>query len=788
MNILASYLKIAWRHLWKNKTHTAINILGLSAGMAVALLIGIWVWDELSFNHYYRNHHRIAEILSIGHFNGAVDGGPYSSVPLAAELRSRYSADFSRMALVSWTSITLSTPAKSLRQYGAWAQADYPRMFSLQMIDGSADALSNPSCVLLSATLARALFGTTAVTGDAVTSGDTLVLKIGGVYADPPDNVSLSPQFLVSWENNANPGKLLTSNWTDHHYQLYVQIPDHATFEDISARIKDIAKPHLLGGWEEIALFPMDRWRLWDRFENGKPTGGRLESVWLCGIIGFFVLLLACINFMNLSTAKSEKRARETGVRKVLGSMRYQLIGQFLGESLLVTFIAMAAALLLAQLALPAYNRLCDKRLFIPYGSPLFWLVMLGFTFMTGLIAGSYPAFYLSKFNPVRVLKGSFRAGRFASLPRRMLVTLQFTISVSLIIGAVMVFRQVQFAKSRPVGYSEAGLITMDVNMPDLQQHFDALRQELLSTGAIVDMAASSSPTTNVNNSMLGYDWEGRDARSATAIGTLFVSYDFGKTVGWTIKEGRDFSRDHPADSGAFIVNEAAARYMGLTHPVGKYIRWHQVDNRIIGVVRDMVMESPYQRVAPAFFTLRANQRIHYLLLRLNPALAMQTALARIEPVMRKYDPANPFGYSFTDETYGAKFREEEQTGRLTTLFAVLAVFISCLGLSGLAAFVAEQRTREIGVRKVLGASVYSLWKTLSSEFAVLVAAASLIAIPLTVWLLRAWLQHYTYRASLAWWIFPLAALGTLIVTLLTVSYQTVRAALADPVKSLKME
>jgi putative ABC transport system permease protein len=346
----------------------------------------------------------------------------------------------------------------------------------------------------------------------------------------------------------------------------------------------------------------------------------------------------------------------------------------------------------------------------------------------------------------------------------------------------------VQFAKSRPVGYSEAGLITMDVNMPDLLQHFDALRQDLLQTGAAVDVAESSSPTTSVNNSMLGYDWEGRDPHSMPGVGTLFVSYDFGKTIGWSIKEGRDFSREYPVDSGAFIVNEAAVRYMGLQDPVGKVIRRGETAYPIVGVVKDMVMESPYAPVEPTFFTLQANNRIHYLLLRINPALPMQTALAKIEPVMRHYDPIDPFEYSFTDEAYGAKFQEEERTGRLTCLFAVLAIFISCLGLSGLAAFVAERRTREIGVRKVLGASVFSLWRLLSVEFALLVVVASLIAVPITIWPLHAWLQHYAYRAPLSWWLFPAAAMGTLLVTLLTVSYQTLRAATANPVKSLKVE
>jgi len=491
---------------------------------------------------------------------------------------------------------------------------------------------------------------------------------------------------------------------------------------------------------------------------------------------------------MNLSTARSEKRARETGVRKVLGSMRYQLIGGFLGESMLTTSFALMIALLLAQLALPFYNQLCEKNLTIPLGNPVFWLLTLGFAFLTGMIAGSYPAFYLSHFDPIRALKGSFRVGRLASLPRRILVTLQFTISVSLIIGSIMVFRQVQFAKNRPVGYSEAGLITMDLNMPDMLQHFDALRQDLLRTGAVVDVAESSSPTTNVNNSMLGYDWEGRDPRSEPVIGTLFVSYEFGKTIGWQIKEGRDFSRDFPADSGAFIINEAAARYLGMKDPIGKVIRWHKTAYPIVGIVKDMVMESPYAPVEPAFFTLRANERIHYVLLRVNPTLPVQTALARIEPVMRRYDPTNPFGYSFTDETYGAKFAEEERTGRLTCLFAVLAVFISCLGLSGLAAFVAERRTREIGVRKVLGASVRSIVFLFSKEFLALIIISFVIAVPVGWYIMKDWLQNFVYRISISADVFILAIVASLLLAWFTVGYKAIRAALVNPVKSLRSE
>jgi putative ABC transport system permease protein len=779
-----SYLKIACRHLMKSRINTSINILGLSLGMAVVLLAGLWVWDELSFNHIHTNHERLAQTLSVSHFNGNVGAEANSSVPVAAALKSQFPADFARASLLSATSQNFANGDKKIAGSGAWVQADFPVMFSLHMLAGSANALKDPGSLLLSTEIAKALFGSTPAIGKLIRIGNGTTLKCGGVYKDLPENSSFyTYQFLLPWENNDNPGKSEDS-WINHHYQLFVELNPNADPDQVSARIRDITKPHLKNAWEDIQLYPMDRWRLYDRSENGHMTGGRLEQVWLCGIIAFFVLMLACINFINLTTARSAKRARETGVRKVLGSSRRNLIAQFLGEALLTTFLATLVALVLAQLTIPWFNRLDGKELSIPYSSPPFWLLVLAISSFTGLLSGSYPAFYLSGFQAIEVLKGRLRTGSFASLARRLLVTVQFTISISLIIAVITIYRQVQFAKNRPVGYSPAGLITIEPGMPDLLERFDALRAELIKTGAVQEVAESSSPTTEVRNSMLGYDWEGRDPRFIPVLGTLFISHEFGKTIGWTIKEGRDFSRTFATDSGAVILNEAAVNYMGLKNPVGKSIG----ERPIIGVIHDMVMESPYNTVLPTIFTVMTDSRIHTLIVRINPALNIQDALARIKPVMMRYDPASIFSYDFVDTSYGAKFLDEERTGRLTSVFAALAILISCMGLFGLVSFVAEQRTREIGIRKTLGASVFNLWRLLSTEFLLLVLVSGLIAAPLTYVALHAWLQHFTYHTSLSWWIFLSAGAGALLITLLTVSHQTIRAASANPINSLRSE
>jgi putative ABC transport system permease protein len=467
--------------------------------------------------------------------------------------------------------------------------------------------------------------------------------------------------------------------------------------------------------------------------------------------------------------------------------LRRQLIGQFLSESVVVACLSFILAIVMVLLLLPFFNGLADKKMSIPWAHPFFWLIALGFTLITGLVAGSYPAFYLSSFKPIKVLKGSIKAGRFAALPRKVLVVIQFTVSITLIIGTTIVFRQIQYAKNRPIGYTREGLLTVMMNTPDINGHYEALRGDLLQTGALENMAESSSPATQVWSNQIGFDWRGKDPNSVPLFGIVATTHDFGKTIGWQLKEGRDFSREFTTDTGAFILNESAVQLTGLKHPVGETMKWNDKDHVITGVVKDMVMESPYKPVKPTIFYLDYGWT-QVITLRIKPSMPVRDAIAKIEPIFKKYNPGSPFEYNFVDEDYAKKFSDEERIGNLATFFAVLAIFISCLGLFGLASFVAEQRTKEIGIRKVLGASVFILWRMLSREFVALVVISFFIAIPIAWYYLTQWLQKYTYHTHVSWWVMAAAGIGALLITLLTVSYQAIAAALMSPIKSLRAE
>lgn len=490
---------------------------------------------------------------------------------------------------------------------------------------------------------------------------------------------------------------------------------------------------------------------------------------------------------MNLSTARSEKRAKEVGIRKTVGSLRQQLIKQFLTESIVVAFLALIIALVLVLALLPFFNGLSDKAIRLPGGNLFFWLFILAFTLFTGILSGSYPAFYLSGFDPIKVLKGTFRVGRFAALPRKILVVIQFSISIALIIGTIIVYRQIQYARDRPVGYTREGLITVMMNTPDLYGHYDPLRSDLIATGMVENMAESSSPSTDVWSNNIGFSWQGKDPNSLPLFGTLGVTQDFGNTINWKIKEGRDFSRSFATDSSAMILNESAVKLTGLKDVVGQIIKWDTTHYKVVGVVKDMVMESPYEPVKPTIFVMNPGWA-NVVTVRIKPTKPMREALAKIETIFRRYNPSAPFEYKFTDAEYANKFSDEKRIGDLATFFAVLAVFISCLGLFGLASFVAEQRTKEIGVRKVLGASVFNLWQMLSKDFVNLVIISCSIAIPVAWFFLHQWLQKYPYRTDISWWIFVIAAFGAMLITLLTVSYQAIKAALMNPVNSLRTE
>lgn len=788
-----NYLKIAWRNLQNSKSTSIINIVGLSVGMAVAMMIGLWIKDEVSFNKYHRNYDRLAQLYVHQKFNDEIGTGRAISLPMEPALRNEFGSNFKYISLTSWSfEHTLAVGEKRFLKHGMYVQPDFPRMMSLEMLQGNYEnVLVNPNSIMLSATLAKSLFGDEDSMGKTIRLDQQSDLKVTGVFKDPPYNSEFHEDAMyIPWAYyTAREGwvKDAATEWGNHSWQLFAQIADNADFDEISAKIKDTELKNNKDGNPAYFLFPMSKWHLYSEFKEGKNVGGRIMFVWLFGIIGMFVLLLACINFMNLSTARSEKRAKEVGVRKAVGSQRGQLVWQFLSESLLVTFLAMFISMAIVALFLHPFNELADKKIAMPWGAPLFWLAMLGFSVVTGLIAGSYPAFYLSSFEPLKVLKGTFRTSRRAGVPRQVLVVVQFTVSIALIIGTVVVFKQIEHAKNRPVGYDRQGLMQLGISR-ELEGKFEVVRNDLLKTGVVEEASESNSPVTNVYSNQIGFDWDGKDPNSLPIFGIVNCTHEFGKSIGWQVKEGRDFSREFSTDTSSIILNESGVALTGLDNIVGKTIRWNDKPYQVIGVVKDMVMESPYEPVKPTVFCMADQGWVSVINVKLKPGVPVNDAIAKVEAVYKQHAPSSIFDYKFSDEEYDAKFRSEERIGKLARVFAILAVFISCLGLFGLSAFVAEQSTKEIGIRKVLGATVADLWAMQSKGFVVLVVLSLAIASPLAWYFLKNWLADYEYHINLGWQVFAFSGILAVAVTLLTVSFQSIKAALANPMKSLRSE
>jgi putative ABC transport system permease protein len=792
-----NYFKTAWRNLKNARVYSTINILGLSFGLSVSILIGLWIFDETSYDKNFDNYDRIARVIQHVTNNGEVQTWRQVPYPLSNELRQNYGSDFKHIALMAeYNEHILSYEDKRLSKGGAYFETEGPEILSLHMIEGRREALKDdPSSILLSESVARSYFENGNAIGKTMKIDNNLPVKVAGIYQDMPRNSSFTDLgFIASWDllySSGNWVKTMSDPWRPNAFTLIVQLADNVDINAASARIKDAKlkkiNAQLAQKKPALLLHAMSDWHLRNEFKNGINTGGSIRYVWMFGIIGIFVLLLACINFMNLSTARSEKRAREVGIRKTLGSLRSQLILQFFSESFLTIIIAFAFSLLFAQLALPYFNSLAQKSMHIPWSNSWFWIFAFCFILITGLISGSYPAFYLSSFRPVKVLKGSFKTGRLASIPRKVLVTVQFTVSVALIIGTIAVYQQINYTKNRPVGYERERLVSVNTRDGRIHEHFEVAKRELMQSGAIVAMAEAGSPTTRIWNTTSGFKWPGKDPNLSTDFAAVSCSFDYGKTIGWQIKEGRDFSKEFATDSSAVILNEAAIAFMGLKDPVGKPVTWWDQQLTIIGVVKNMVIESPYEDARPTIYNL-SNEAGAVALMKLNPANSANSSIASIEKVFKSIDPEQPFSYQFMDEDYARKFEDEERIGKLAASFAILAILISCLGLFGLVSFIAEQRTKEISIRKVLGASTYNVWNLLSKDFMILVLISFVIAIPVSYYFMHNWLQGYNYRTTLSWWIFAAAGGGAILITMLTVSFQAIKAALANPVKSLRSE
>lgn len=805
-DMLKNYLKVAVRQLARNSGYSFINIGGLALGMTVTMLIGLWVNDELSFNKYHKNYERIGQVWGGGTDpeTSKIDGAVAMQLPMAARLRTDYQRYFKRVLLAWWFGdFSLSTDDIKITRRGEMIEAGAPEMLSLRMLKGTYTCLQDPHSIILSESTAKAMFGDDDPMNKTLKINSEFDVKVTGIYEDIPKNNRFGEiQFFAPWELWYSGNAWIRgneNNWDNRSFNIYVELQPGVSIEEANAGIHDFYYKNLPADLLKDAekykpfaqILPMSTWHLYSELREGKPAAGRITIVWLFGAVGLFVLLLACINFVNLSTARSERRAREVGVRKSVGSARWQLVFQFLSESFLIVVAAFLVSAVMMMFCLDGFNTLADKDIVPPLSNPTFWMIVCAFIVATALMAGLYPAFYLSSFKPSKVLKGSSGAGGFSSLPRKILVVVQFTVSIVLIIGTVVVYEQIQFARSRPVGYDRGGLLTLSMNDPNFKGKNDVIRNEMLNSGVVAEVAYSSNPVTHIWNNSGGFNWTGRDPNKDNDFGIMNVTYEFGKTVGWKFVEGRDFSRDFASDSAAVIINETAAKYMKLDHPIGEVLTHEELSDRwtIIGVVKDMVMDSPYEPVKQTLIFLDFNYRASgQMQIRLKPTVSAVTALPKVQGVLKDIVPTAAIDIRFVDQEYALKFAQEQRIGTLAGVFALLAIFISCMGMFGLASFVTERRTKEVGIRKVLGASVAHIWRMLSRDFVLLVIFACLLAIPFSYFFMDSWLQNYSYRTEISWWIFPATIAGALAITLITVSFQAVKAALMSPVKSLKSE
>jgi len=778
-----------------NKSSSIINIGGLSVGIAVVMLIGLWIHNELSYDKYHKNYDRITQVWQHINYNGSISSQAANPGVLAEAIRNEYGSDFKYVLQASWIrDHVLSYGDQVFKKSGIHFEPEVADMLNLKILSGTKDGLKEVNSILLSQSVAQIFFGTENPIGKTLKLDNKIDVEVTGVYEDLPDTTSLNAMgFILTWELYLSQSpwiKNMNNPWSSNFSQTFAQLADHVVLENVSQKIRNIKLDKVSEGERkfkpQVFLHPMSKWHLYSKFENGVNIGGRIEDVWLFGIIGFFVLLLACINFMNLSTAQSEKRAKEVGIRKVIGSKRIQLIVQFFSESLLIALFSFILSIVLIILILPFFNRLAESNIDILWNIPLFWIIGIGLILFTGILAGIYPALYLSSFKPIKVLKGTIQFGKYASLPRKILVVSQFAISVILIIGTGVVYEQINHAQNRPLGYEKNGLVSVE-SSPERHKHLSAIRSTLITEGVIIELTESLGPVTANWNTNGNIGWDGKDPNFAVDFPNNAVNYEYGKTVEWKIKEGRDFSKEFGTDSLAFVINESAVKFMKMENPIGKKMYWGKTPYTVIGVVEDLLVQSPYDPVRGSIYHLSKWEQ-NVITLRLNPTKSTKESLRKIESVLRAHNPGLPVNISFIDEEFAKKFRNEKRIGELSLFFTLLAIFISCLGIFGLALYIVEQRKKEIGIRKVLGASVFYLWKLLSKDFAVMVILACSISIPIAYYLMGEWLQKFDYRTSISWWMFGVAFIGSICITLLTVSFHTIKAANENPIKSLKIE
>lgn len=783
-----NHIKIAWRNLVRNKSFSMLNILGLSIGLTVTGLILLWVNYEVGFDQFHEKKDRIYEVYNQYEVDGEI--WTWNSTPKV--MASVIKKDFPEVEEVTRyfyeNTFLFSQGDTNLKASGTVVDPSFLKVFSFPLVAGDLETvLDDVNALVVTESFAKKMFGDAPAVGQVVKMDNADVFKVTGVLKDLPKNTEFNFEYLIPWAYLKQKG-WDDKNWGNNSIATYVLLRDGTDYQAFSEKIKLLRKSYHKEGQDMITfLYPYTRSHLYSEFEHGVEVGGLIDTIRLFAIIAIIVLVIACINFMNLSTARSEKRAKEVGVRKVVGARKGALIRQFLVESVLISFLAAIVALITVVAVLPAFSELIGIALSIPWNKPWFWGTTLAIILLTGLLAGSYPALYLSAFKPAAILKGTFNKINTLITPRKVLVVLQFAVAIILITATIVVKQQIHKTQNRKLGYHKDQLVYLQME-GDMEKNYASIKRELLDNGVAVSVSKTNSPITESWSNHWTLEWKGKSAENKTLIHRLIADDAIIKTMGLRLKQGRDLNlTKYPTDSTAIILNEAAVALMGFKNPLGQTIRDNGIDWHVIGVVEDFVFNSPFQKIEPMVIE-GAKGWFNMIHLKLNPQQAMAKNLASAETIFKKFNPNYPFTYAFVDEDYAKKFVGEQRIEKLASLFTLLTILISCLGLFGLASYMAQNRIKEIGVRKVLGASVSGITALLSKDFLKLVGLSLIIAIPISWYVMHQWLQDFAYRINLSWWMFFSAGLLALAIAFLTVSYQAIKAARANPVKSLRTE
>ncbi len=784
-------LKIALRNLWKNKGFSLINIGGLAIGLASCMILLLYVVYEFGYDKQFKNYNTTYVAYTNMEANGKTFSWAWTPGLLAPELSEKYPAIANAARSTYPNSRLISYQDRKIKNKAIFADPAFLKILDYKFLKGDPNqSLKNINTVIITESLAEKLFGNENPINKVVKLDNSDALTVEAVIADLPDNSSIKFDYIMPWKLFEQREKWTKdAGWGSNYCLTIVQLQKGSDLDQVNKSIEGLYARKNKEVDNGLLLHPLAKWHLYNEFENGKSVGGKIDQLKIFLLLAICILLIACVNFMNLSTARSEKRAKEVGVRKAIGSSRKSLIAQFLLESTLLSFIGTLLAFILVEMSLPYFNNLLTINLVIEYGNWRYWLTLIGLILFTGLIAGSYPAFYLSSFAPIKVLKGfSMRSTASLSI-RKVLVVFQFVFAACLIVCTIAIYQQLSYVKNKPIGYTKGNLIQMVVqgNLRD-RKKLDLLTTQLLKSGVAKNISTISMDIDQGGNNTSNLSWPGKNPKESVLFNQRGIGYDFVETIGSKIIEGRSFSAQFTNDSTSLILNEAAVNVMGLKNPIGSVVDYGGTKCTIIGVMKDFVAESPYQKVAPMFFYTTDREPASVMLIRLNEGKSIGNSLDKLDGIVKEMNPDYPVDRKFVSDSFEEKFKDEKLLGTLSNWFGGFAIFISALGLLGLALFMAEQRKKEISIRKVLGASTANILTLLNKDFIKLVAVANCIAFPLAYIIINKWLSGYEYRISISMIPFVIAGGLSVIIAILTVSLQSIKVAKANAVDALKYE